>query len=235
MPQFQLASFLLACVPLVASHGGGQQYTIDNVVHSGAGADVLNTTTSTIQRLWSYSGFDQRNNLTDALLACGDPGTPSEHSYHAPHTAGSTISIDYIPAGSNQPTGFDHPYGPMLAYMAACPAAGCEAVDTQAQIWFKIWQVGLRSGEFVSGDWAMRDIQAGQPLAFATPKTLRPGKYLLRHEMVNLQTGPVQVFPNCVQLDVKGRGDSVPDKEALVAFPGAYEGNWGLGVVLLGA
>jgi len=139
--------------------------------------------------------------------------------------AGSTVTVDYKSAEFN--TSFGHPYGPMIAYMAACPSSGCENVDLLAPIWFKIWEAGLLSGNYVDGHWAMKEVFEGANLEFPTPKGLKAGKYLLRHEMINLQTGPVQFFPNCVQLDVSGDGGKVPQAEELVSFPGAYDGNSG--------
>jgi hypothetical protein len=69
----------------------------------------------------------------------------------------------------------------------------------------------------------MRDVWLGANLDIATPKSLKPGKYLLRHEMINLEAGPAQFFPNCIQLDITGDGNSIPGESELVAFPGAYD------------
>lgn len=69
----------------------------------------------------------------------------------------------------------------------------------------------------------MTDVFEGANIDIPVPASLKPGKYLLRHEMINLQTGPVQWFPNCVQLDISSSGSSVPAKEDLVAFPGGYD------------
>jgi hypothetical protein len=115
----------------------------------------------------------------------------------------------------------------MVSYMAVCPSEGCENVDLLAPIWFKVWQVGLMSGNFVDGHWAMKDIMDGANLEIPTPASLKPGKYLLKHDMINLQTGPVQIFPNCIQLDVVGQGTKLPDAKELVAFPGGYDKDTG--------
>lgn len=69
----------------------------------------------------------------------------------------------------------------------------------------------------------MRDVYEGANLDIPTPASLKPGKYLLRHEMINLQTGPVQFFPNCIQLEVRGSGSSLPAPDELVAIASAYE------------
>lgn len=69
----------------------------------------------------------------------------------------------------------------------------------------------------------MGDVFEGANLDIPTPSSLKSGKYLLRHEMINLQTGPVQFFPNCIHLEVSSSGSSLPASEELVSFPGAYD------------
>jgi len=69
----------------------------------------------------------------------------------------------------------------------------------------------------------MKEVYEGANLEIPVPSFLRPGKYLFRHEMLNLQTGPAQWFPNCIQLEVGGEGDKLPGADELVSFPGAYD------------
>jgi cellulase len=88
---------------------------------------------------------------------------------------------------------------------------------------FKVWDRGLLSGTWVEGRWGMTDVYEGANLDISTPTSLKPGKYLLRHEMLNLQTGPPQWFVNCIQLDVSGDGSGLPSDDELVSFPKAYE------------
>lgn len=72
-------------------------------------------------------------------MACGYTGASHPKSYHAPIVAGNTVSVNYsvetIDEELGRPWTFGHPIGPMLAYMAACPDEGCEAVDLKAPIW----------------------------------------------------------------------------------------------------
>lgn len=179
---------------------------------------MRNNETGTIQRSWNWYGVDK----TDSPhISCGTDGSPYNISYHAPVLAGSTVSINYTLPTSNWT--FGHPYGPMIAYMAACPSEGCEGVDLLSPMWFKIWQAGLMSGNFVDGHWAMKDVMDGANLDIPTPTALKPGKYLLKHDMINLQTGPVQIFPNCIELDITGSGSNLPAVKELVAFPGGYD------------
>ncbi|KAF2714863.1 lytic polysaccharide monooxygenase [Pleomassaria siparia CBS 279.74] len=236
MHHSKISTFLAAIVRLVEGHGGGMHYYIDGNTYVGTGADVdseIDPAIGSIQRLWNWDGFyytnwdDSTLVINSPNMACGSPGTPYAVSPHAPITAGSVVAINYTLPGSNPPWSFGHPIGPMLAYMAACPDSGCESVDTKKALWFKIWQAGLEYGNYVEGKWAMRDVFEGGNQNIPIPKTLKGGKYLLRHEMINLQSGPVQFFPNCVQLDVKSEGSSLPKEEELVAFPSVYDANSG--------
>jgi cellulase len=189
--------------------------------HRSAYHFVANETAGSIQRTWEWEGYVPES----THIACSNNGAPFTKSYHAPMHAGSTVTVDYKVAGDKW--SFGHPYGPMMAYMAACPSEGCENVDLSKPIWFKIWQTGLLSGQYITGHWAMKEIYDGANLEIPTPASLKPGKYLLKHDMINLETGPVQIFPNCVQLDVSGSGSSVVDANELVAFPGGYDGFYG--------
>jgi cellulase len=165
-----------------------------------------------IQRLWSWDALDPN----DPFIACGNPGTPLNVSHHAPVRAGATINVTY--------QGWPHSHGPMLAYLARCPEKGCENVDLKQTMWFKIWQQGLLNGNLTEGEWAMAAMVGDETeLQIRLPGSVKPGKYLLKHDMANLEGGRVQLFVNCVQLDVGGEGTASPKKEELVAFPGAYD------------
>jgi lytic cellulose monooxygenase (C1-hydroxylating) len=248
MYALQTAAWLLLSFPFALSHGGGMVYTIDDVQHFGsvllslsrltsslpstnpctrAWASVYNTTTGSIQRDWTW---DAVLNVSSPDLACRTSGKPKSKSYHAPMTAGSTVYINYTdPTRFDPPWVFGHGYGPMIAYMAPCPDTGCENLDLTAPVWFKIWQVGLVSGNWANGYWPMADIMNFKStLNIPTPKNLKKGKYLLKHDMISIETGAMQIFPNCVQLEVSGEGTSAPTEKELVAFPGAYDGYDGM-------
>jgi hypothetical protein len=73
-------------------------------------------------------------------MACGNPGLLNVKPYHAPLQAGNIVRVNYSLETVNEELGrpwtFGHPYGPMLAYLAACPDEGCEEVDVNSPIWF---------------------------------------------------------------------------------------------------
>jgi lytic cellulose monooxygenase (C1-hydroxylating) len=161
-------------------------------------------------------------------LACNEPGNSLEISYHAPVTAGSTIKVDYRRWPEDDRSSRNiHVIGPMTAFLARCPDEGCEDVDLTDKMWFKIWHAGLVNGTWATGHWAMRDIHNGANLEIPTPVSVKPGKYLLRHDMINLETGPLQMFINCIQLDISGDGDRLPSDEQLLAFPGGFDADLG--------
>lgn len=99
--------------------------------------DLLNDTDGSIQRDWHWG--DNIYSLQSEYLACGYSGAPGPNSYHASHTAGSVISINYTVERYKEDDGrfwtFGHSHGPMLAYLAACPDEGCESVDVNEAIW----------------------------------------------------------------------------------------------------
>jgi lytic cellulose monooxygenase (C1-hydroxylating) len=108
----------------------------------------LNTEGS-IQRGWTWG-----NNvvtLDNPDMACGHDGAPHAVSSHAPIVAGNIVSVNYsaetIFEDLGRPWTFGHPYGSMMAYLAACPDEGCESVDINAPIWLVAVTIIPCSGE----------------------------------------------------------------------------------------
>ena len=61
------------------------------------------------------------------------------------------------------------------------------------------------------------------------PKNLKPGKYLIRTEVIMTASNPAQIYPECAQIEVLGDGTAEPSEEFLVSFPGAYKSTGTLG------
>jgi hypothetical protein len=126
-----------------------------------------------------------------------------------------------------------HATGPMLVYMAACNGP-CDQFEPEGKrVWFKIYETGLKNGgevDPVSGTridvasgWAWDQIQfANKGWSITIPKNLKPGNYLIRHEIIMIELMPPQFYPECAHLTVSGDGDKLPSDEELVSFPGAY-------------
>ena len=90
-------------------------------------------------------------------------------------------------------------------------------------MWFKIKEEG-RSG--TSTTWgATKLMSAGGTATYTVPSCLKPGYYLVRHEIIALHAAGTypgaQFYPGCHQLKVTGSGSATPS--GLVAFPGAYK------------
>ena len=115
--------------------------------------------------------------------------------------------------------------GPITVYMADCQG-DCSQYDATGKRFFKIYESGYRmSAEdpyIRSGiNWEQGGF-ARDGYTITIPKNLKPGNYLVRHEMLNLEISPPQFYPECVQVTVTGNGDKVPSEEYLVSFPGAF-------------
>ncbi|KAK8081166.1 hypothetical protein PG997_008984 [Apiospora hydei] len=225
--RLSLATSLVALTGHTLAHGGVQRYIIDDVTYKGyVWHEPFEGQSDLIQRSWhSYPITDpQSSNMTCNFKGAAVPG-----AYHAPVTAGSNISASWDEDGF----GWVHTSGPLMAYMAACPdtEAGCTSLsvtDIADLDWFKIAEEGLREGHAL-GDkagWFQWDLWESQVTdqwtGVRVPKSLKPGKYMIRHEIINLELSPVQFYPDCAQLEVKGEGSSVPSAEYLVKFPGGY-------------
>lgn len=156
---------------------------------------------------------------TDKSLACNYPGTPARASI--PIHAGDTITAVY--------QFWVHTIGPMIAWMTPCTNGDCSTFDPVAADadWFKIGERGLQGGGIETGDWFQKTFSRwdGSPSLWSEkiPNTLRPGGYLIRHEVISLHSSHrPQFYPECVQVVVSGKGDRLPGKEFLVKIPGVW-------------
>ncbi|RMY36315.1 hypothetical protein D0865_13668, partial [Hortaea werneckii] len=93
-----------------------------------------------------------------------------------------------------------------------------EYLPGKEAVWFKI----AEHGQNADGSWATDPLtQPGNDgYTYTIPECLKPGHYVVRHELFAMHAAPTQVFPGCHQLKVTGGGDTVPSD--LVSFPGAY-------------
>jgi hypothetical protein len=121
-------------------------------------------------------------------------------------------------------TPWPHNIGPVMTYMASC-GSSCTGVNQASLSWFKIDQAGLISGNYASGTWAQGQLIANNNSWTSTiPKSLKPGAYLFRNELLAIHTSnQPQFYPECAQLQVTGSGSASPSGSYLVKFPGAYK------------
>lgn len=129
-----------------------------------------------------------------------------------------------------------HSFGPLLAYLAACNGPCHEFAPGDKKVWFKIYESGHHGGvDTYSGVDYPRDLATSnawdqsklpnEGWSLRIPKNLKPGNYLIRHEIIMIELFPPQHYPDCAQLTVTGDGEGLPGDEYLVSFPGAYSYN----------
>ncbi|KAF2868856.1 glycoside hydrolase family 61 protein-like protein [Massariosphaeria phaeospora] len=216
---WHLLAPIFGCLAQYASaHGGAVNYTVGDTWYPGydpyAPQEAQDLADWMPQRKWTTNEpIFQPSNLS---LACNFPGTPARASI--PITAGATITAVYY--------SWVHTVGPMVAWMAHC-GADCRALDASAAAWFKIGEKGLQAGDIETGDWFQKTFSRwdGAPSLWSerVPAALRPGKYLIRHEIISLHSAnKPQWYPECAHLEVKGQGEGFPGEEYLAKIPGVY-------------
>ena len=154
--------------------------------------------------------------MNNVSLACNFPGNPAPAAI--PINAGENISAIYYY--------WVHPVGPMVAWLTPCNG-DCRSFDPTNVEWFKIGQKGLEGGTVQEGDWFQKTFSKwdGSPSIWSEniPKTLRPGNYLVRHEIISIHiANQPQWYPECAHLEIKGNGTSYPGKEYLAKIPGVW-------------
>ncbi|KAK3358019.1 glycosyl hydrolase family 61-domain-containing protein [Lasiosphaeria hispida] len=151
-------------------------------------------------------GFVGPVNYTSPAIACHLDGasTPA----HAPVRAGDNIHVQW----NGWPIG--HP-GPLLSYLAPCEGTvdGCAGVDKTRLEWTKIDDsapvlIDPTAGGGPPGTWATNVLIANNnSWSVHVPVGLRPGPYVLRHELIALhfaaKRGGAQNYPLCINLWVE--------------------------------
>ncbi|KAF2492658.1 glycoside hydrolase [Lophium mytilinum] len=216
---------LLSLLPLATAHGYVDNATINSVSYQFYQPyydPYVSPPISRISRPIQGNGPVQDVTLID--LQCGgytDGGAPgsSPAALHASAAAGSTVTLYWT-------LWPDSHKGPVVTYMARCPDVGCASWEPGTEaVWFKIAQTGRTGTSDTWGDSPLM-IAGNAGTAYTIPACLKPGYYLIRHEIIALHSAyaypGAQFYPSCHQLQVSGSGSTVPG--GLVAFPGAYKG-----------
>jgi len=111
----------------------------------------------------------------------------------------------------------DSHHGPILAYLSNCEADCFTRNKTELE-WFKIAEMGqirLGLGGGKVGYWASDQLMDNNgSWAVHIPATIRPGNYVLRHEILSLHSaydvGGAQFYPQCINLKITGSGTESP-------------------------
>ncbi|KAI0043234.1 lytic polysaccharide monooxygenase [Auriscalpium vulgare] len=146
--------------------------------------------------------------------ADGSPGSAPAPIYGTV-AAGAQVNLNWTTWPSSH-------VGPMITYMARAPSDITAWSPGSSAVWFKV----AESGKTSDGKWASTDLLTATDsiYTFTVPPKLKAGQYIVRHEIVALQSASVypgaQFYPSCIQLQVTGSGTALPT--SFVAFPGAY-------------
>ncbi|KAK1981197.1 glycoside hydrolase, partial [Colletotrichum cereale] len=99
--------------------------------------------------------------------------------------------------------------GPVLDYLAPC-GDDCATVDKSSLEFFKIQESGLNGGKWASDEL----IASNNSWTVTVPASLKPGKYVWRHEIIALhsagQEDGAQNYPQCLNIEVTGSGSELP-------------------------
>jgi cellulase len=108
-------------------------------------------------------------------------------------------------------------HGPVMDYLAPCNG-DCGSVSKESLRFFKIAQKGqisLGSGVGSPGYWATDELMKNNlSWNIRIPSSLKPGNYVLRHEILALHSAGsqngAQFYPQCINIQVTGGGSTVP-------------------------
>lgn len=212
----KLSSYLTqsALVASALAHGGVLYYETANPAAWIQGFTPYNSPTgqSTMQREWD--SYNPILDPTQTVLQCNANGAVG--AFESPVAAGSTIVAYW-----NNP--WPHTIGPLTVWMSDC-GGNCTEYSPTGDVWFKIDQAGLISGTMSTGLWGLGQLVADNSSWTVTiPETLKPGSYLIRHELLAIHTAnQPQWYPECGQLTVTGSGSAVPDASYMASIPGVY-------------
>ncbi|KAJ1914921.1 hypothetical protein H4219_004576 [Mycoemilia scoparia] len=171
-------------------------------------------------------------NIDGPEMKCGYAGGEPGTTMTCPATAlGSQMSLRWNSELDikNQNVIAENHLGSCLVYMAPLASNGL------GDVWFKIFEEGYNNK---TKEWCNQKLRRERGyLNFTLPSNIPPGDYLVRGEIITLQSARerhsvnpklgVQLYINCAQIRLSGEGRGESDAKKLlppgVAFPGAYK------------
>ncbi|TFK94533.1 lytic polysaccharide monooxygenase [Polyporus arcularius HHB13444] len=207
--------FVSALVSRVAAHGVVISIKANGKTYAGEPNPYQPTAASPIR---AVSNNGPVTDVTDKHLACGNGNKVA--TMDVPVDAGSVATVQWTKP-------WPHLKGPIMTYLASCGEACSKVTDPTSLNWFKIDQLGAPSDNDTA--WVQDTLLCNQPVQITIPSELKPGYYMIRHEIIALHLattqGGAEFYPQCIQVEVKGTGNLVPPSEGIVHFPGAYRAN----------
>ncbi|PVH74129.1 lytic polysaccharide monooxygenase [Cadophora sp. DSE1049] len=137
--------------------------------------------------------------------------------------AGSTITLTWAPT----PWPESH-VGPLIDYIAPCPADDCTNVSKADLKFVKLAQQGLKPDVISSTNWLKAWIiddfrNKNSKWDVLIPRDLKSGAYVLRHEIIALHSAwavnGAQNYPQCINLNVLNGGETeIADGRSATSF-----------------
>ncbi|KAK4465905.1 glycoside hydrolase [Cladorrhinum samala] len=132
--------------------------------------------------------------------------------------AGDSIALRWFHFNPDDPNDILDPShkGPILTWIAPFTSG-----NGAGPVWTKIAQQGFENGEWAT----IKMRNNGGRAEFTIPKTLAPGQYLIRQELLALHMADfkcndpanpgrgAESYPSCVQLEITGNGEAIPDQD----------------------
>jgi hypothetical protein len=148
------------------------------------------------------SGFVAPNNYQTPDINCHKNASPG--TLTATVAAGGTVQF-------NWPATWPHPHGPLLTYIAKC-SGDCSTADKNSLKWVKIQESGI---DYATQKWASQAMIDQKGVWTVTvPKSIAPGNYVFRHEIIALHGGGslngAQNYPQCFNIKITGSGTANP-------------------------
>ena len=203
---------VLAAAATVSAHGYVINIVVNGVSYSGYDVTVFPYESDPpIVVGWATTatdlGFVSPDSYAGPDIICHENGTNA--GGHALVAAGDDVFLQWTAWPESHK-------GPVLDYLAPCGAAGCETVDKTTLEFFKIDQVGLVDGSTGPpgeyGDDLL--IANGNGWMVKIPEDIKPGFYVLRHEIIALHSAETadgaQNYPQCINLEITGTGTQQP-------------------------
>ena len=151
-----------------------------------------------------HTAFISPDKYNDPDIICHVGATHATEYVEA--VAGEVVTIQWTPWPPSH-------YGPVITYMASCNG-DCLTVNKEDLKFHKMEAVGqIVTGKANNdpGRWASTDLIAnGNKWDFKIPACVKPGPYIIRHEIIALMGAShpngAQHYPNCINVMVKGSG-----------------------------
>ncbi|KAK4125705.1 lytic polysaccharide monooxygenase [Parathielavia appendiculata] len=206
----QLSLVVTLLVTRVAAHGYINTFTLDGVDYEGFSR--WNPTPDPNAIGWSFSTPDEGPELDmrSPDFICRRDSEPSRN--YGTIAAGGTASFFWTSDDKViNPNGWAESHrGPVLTYIAPCNG-DCASVDKSSLRWTKIAESGLVSGPAnTQGVWATDVLRENGGVNSATiPRSIAPGKYVLRNEIIALHRAHInepEFYMQCGNIEVTGDG-----------------------------